>query len=536
MQDRKFEFKDLKDGDKAYIKAIHSNSELSWDHRMSLLMKRFSKSERTIRRWIDKLGFAKSQEVISEEIRQGRSRNYDKSKKYYILTWAQNATPVHSQLWDNIKAYAEHINADIGVIQGRYQNPTSLWTENMQKDEWWDPSFSERDDDGQITFSYLDAARHRLHEYLTVASDIKIVPTASDPLTGFEGIAGDSTVILGHPRVHLRTLPTLEGHPNKFLMTTGACTVRNYTDTKAGKKAEFHHTYGFVIVEVQDKYIFHFRQVTAEQDGSFIDLIYRVQSSQVETMTDCDAFICGDIHVAGLNKPVMKKTRELFNALKPKNVVLHDLFDGDSINHHEAKDPLKMYERVKSSRHLLKNELDDLLQFFEEFDILHFNPIVVRSNHDEWLDRWIVNADWKKEVHNSEQYMEYGLALLKGDAPNGILPYILQKRYGDQVMCLGFDESFKINGWEVGQHGHLGSNGSRGNIETYRKLNTKVIVGDWHTVNRKDGAISVGTYSELRRGYNKGASSWVNSGAIIHSNSKVQHIIFAEDGNFTTLI
>ena len=38
----------------------------------------------------------------------------------------------------------------------------------------------------------------------------------------------------------------------KMMMTTGSCTVKNYTDSKAGKKGEFHHTLGFVIIEIKD--------------------------------------------------------------------------------------------------------------------------------------------------------------------------------------------------------------------------------------------------------------------------------------------
>lgn len=522
----KVAFKDLTDKDKSYIQTVHADKDLGWDHRMSILMNRYGISERTVRKWIEKLGFSTYREIENEEIRQGKMREYDRSKKYYIITWAQNATPVHQVFWNNILAYAKHLDADVGVIQGRYQNPTSLWTTNMANEEWWD----------EHLHGYLDAGRHNIHSYVDILSDIKIRPTAVNPLTGFEGVSGDRTAILGHPRVHLRSLPVLSGHNKKLLLTTGACTIKNYTDTKAGKKAEFHHTYGFVVLEIKDDLTYYIRQVTADDDGSFIDLNAKVDNKKVTKVKTCAAYVMGDIHCANVYHPVVEKTMQLFKHIKPKRVVLHDLFDGQSVNHHESRDPIFAYRRYLEGKDIVKNEIEGLKDFIDQYDLIRYNPIVIRSNHDMWLERWIKETDWRKNVPNAETYMQYALLLLQGKAPKGIVPYVLEDHYGPNLTTLGIDDSYKIKGWELGHHGHIGAHGSKGNIEQYRKLNTKVIVGDYHKPARKDGAVGVGTYSKLRMGYNKGASAWMNGGAILHENGKVQHIIFMEDDNFTTLL
>lgn len=516
----------MSDQDISYIKAVHADNTLGWDERMSILMNRFDKSERTIRRWISKLGFSKYQEIENEEIRQGKLRKYDPERKYYIITWAQNATPVHLSFWKNILAYAEHLNANIGVVQGRYQNPTSLWTKNMEGDEWWDEPLKD----------YTDGARHDIHEYLSVLSDVKISPTAVNPLTGFEGISGDKSSIFGHPRVHLRSLPVPEGHAKKLLLTTGACTIKNYTDTKAGKKAEFHHTYGFAIVEIKDDYTFYVRQVTAkDEDGSFTDLCYNVKDQKVTEVDSCAVFVMGDLHNAQLDVDVFDQTMDLFNNhITPRRVVMHDVFDGQSVNHHEAKDPIKAFKRYETGQDIVSIEIDNLYKLIEDNNLLQFNPIVVRSNHDIWLDRWIVDKDWKSDVRNAKEYMEFSLALLNGEAEKGILPYLLERRYQDGITCLNLDEGYKILGWELGHHGHLGTHGSKGNINQFRKLNTKVIVGDYHQPARKDGALGVGTYSKLRMGYNTGPSAWMHAGVMVHNDGKAQHIIFMEDKKFTT--
>lgn len=498
-------------------------------------MNRFSKSERTIRRWIKRLGFSNFEDIENEEIRQGKQRTYDLKKKYYIFTWAQNATPVHPAFWANIKKYAEFLDAEIGVIQGRYQNPTSLWTSNMAGDEWWDETFTIKNKDGQVIFSYLDGSRTHLHQYLDILADIKIVPTARNPLTGFEGVSGEKSSIIGHPRVHLKTLPVLSGHPNKTLMTTGACTIKNYTDTKAGKKAEFHHTYGFVIVEIKDDLTQYSRQVTADADGTFTDLIYHVDGDVFE-IDSCAAFIMGDIHVSNMETKIVDKTMKLFETIRPNRVVIHDIFDGDSVNHHEEKDPVKKYQRYQAGRNLVKKEIEGLGNFIDKYDLIQYKPIVVRSNHDMWIDRWITDTDWKKDIVNSAEYMEYALILLQGKAPKGLIPYLLEQQFGEEITCLGLDDSYKILGWELGQHGHLGSHGAKGSFEGFRNLNTKIIIGDKHVPTRLDGMLCAGTFSKLRMGYNNGASAWMHCGVMIHNSGKAQHIIYDEDGNFTTLI
>lgn len=522
------------DKQKEYIRVVHSNKQLGWDERMSILMNRFGKSERTIRRWIKTLGYSEYKEIENLEVRSSKLKKY--TSKYMLITWAQNATPVHKPFWDNLLTYAEYLGADIGVIQGRYQNATSLWTTNMENDEWWDETFYKKDADGSIIETYMDSSRQNVHSLLTILSDIKIRPTSMNPLNELEGVSGNRSSIIGHPMIHLRSLPVLKGHPNKLMLTTGACTIGNYSDTKDGKRAEFHHTYGAVIVEVKDDLTIYMRQITAEPNGNFIDLNNSVSSKGVNQINSCAAFIMGDIHASQVYKPVVKETIKLFNVIKPRRVILHDVFNGESVNHHEAKDPIKSFEKIQNGSNLVKTEIDGVFSFIDDNDLTKYNPIIVRSNHDIWLDRWVREADWKRDVSNAVEYMQYSLALLNGEAPKGIFPYILNKRYGDKITCLDLDDSFKILGWELAQHGHLGAHGSKGNLEQYRKLNTKVITGDYHVPGRKGGAASVGTYSDLRLGYNKGASAWMHSGIILHENGKIQHIIFAEDDKFTTLI
>jgi len=123
--------------------------------------------------------------------------------------------------------------SEIHVIAGRYKNPTSVWTANQENEESW----------AEEVLEYLDANRHDIHKYVSIMSDVKIQPTAVNPMTGLEGLSGINSCIFGSPKVQLETIPVLEGNAPKMMVTTGACTVKNYTDSKSGKVGEFHHTF-----------------------------------------------------------------------------------------------------------------------------------------------------------------------------------------------------------------------------------------------------------------------------------------------------
>lgn len=514
-------FKELRNSDKKYIYSIYSNNSLSWDYRMLAIINKYNISERTVRRWIKKLGYSFYNDQDSDHLAKAKARVYDTSKKYHIITWAQNATPVHTEFLKNLLAYKNFLDAELHIIAGRYKNPTSVFSDKDQ--DWWDNSVVE----------YISVLRHNIHPYVSILGDIKVQPTALEPLSGFEGITGDSTSILGHPSTHFRSLPVLEGTPHKFLATTGAVTIPNYTDSKVGKRSEFHHTYGCIIIELKNKDTFFIRQISATPDGAFYDLHNHVINGGVSSINKIPCYVFGDIHAAHMDHGVFNETIKLFDRLTPEHVILHDVLDGDSVNHHERKNPIKVYQRIITGRHLVKKEIDTTLAVIDA--LLDYKPVIVSSNHNDWLDRWIVDQDWKKDVENSLIYMELTQALLSDPNSKGALPYLIKKKFQDQVLCLGRDESFKILGWELANHGDKGTHGSKGNLTQYSKLSTKVIVGDYHQPGRKLGVMSVGTYSKLRLGYNVGPSAWANSGAIIHPNGKAQLIIFTDRKKFTTL-
>lgn len=519
-------FTELGEEDIEFIGKTYLDKSISWDQRLNLLAAKFDRSERTIQTWISRLGYSTKVAEESPQLIAAKAKEFDPTKKRFIITWAQNDTPVHEQFITNIEKYAELVEADIHVIAGRYKNPTSVFTDKNY--ETWD----------ERILAYLDANRHDVHKYLSIMSDVKIQPTAVDPMTGLQGMSGINSCIFGSPKVQLETIPVLECNRPKMMLTTGACTLKNYTDSKSGKKGEFHHTLGFVIAEIKDDEIFFVRQVTACDDGSFSDLFHRVEydttteESVITRLDSIAAIVWGDLHWGKHDERVLDSTFELMTKLHPDNVVLHDVFDGDSINHHEIKDPFAQYKKEVNGTNSLKKEIDSMLIGLKEFE--DYNVTVVRSNHDDFVDRWLKDTDWRRTVtlKNSLEYMKFAAALLSDEAPNGIIPYLIKQRF-PHFNTLGRRDSLIVKDWELGQHGDIGSGGSRGSLLQFRKLNTKIVVGHYHAPGRKDGALAVGTSTHLRIGYNQGASGWLQSHVIIHHDSKAQHIHFIK-GEYTT--
>lgn len=444
------------------------------------------------------------EEAKSKVITAGRSR--------FLITWAQNQTPIHKKLFDNMKEYADNIDAEILVIAGRYKNPTSIFTE--AKNESW----------AREVKPYLTLNRHNIHPLLQILSDVKISPTASTPLSGMNGVTGLESCIVGHPRQHLKSLPVLEGYPHKLLLSTGAVTVPNYTDSKAGKKGEFHHVLGFIIVEIDIDDDFHIRHVVADKDGNFYDINGSViDGVYTYGIQPIECAILGDMHVRHTNEDALAVTMDYLKHAQPEKVVIHDVFEAESILHWDEKDPFRLLQKEEQGLDNLEEELEEVMLFLNEHK--DKNLYVVRSNHDDMLDRWLKNTDWRK-ARNKKMYLI--LSNLLASSPvaqnKGVLPALIETRFGSEVKTYGLDDSLRVYGWELGMHGHLGANGSRGGHTQFKNLNTKNIVGHGHHPHKEDGHIMVGTLTDLRVGFNRGASNWMNGFAIIHPNGKAQLI------------
>lgn len=531
-------FKDLTDADVEYIKSIYY-TELSHNEKIEILSDKFKVVGRTIRYWWQKLELGVTNVFgLPDALIEARKRELPEDLDILMVTSAQNKTVINGPMLKNMKAYCEFLEKKLSVkcgilvIPARYRNPTSPTESAGQRaDEWWDHHVDELLYYNKIMFG--DAL---------ISADSRVVPTANMPLTGYESLADENHLVLGHPRLHLTTLPRFKGEKLRIMTTTGFLTVKNYSRSKAGDKGFAHHAYGFVMLEKKDEDTCYApRPVKVNRDGTFTDVFYHVKDQEVSLIEKSLGYIYGDIHHREINKGKMLMSNTLAKFLNPEKIVFHDLFDGATVNPHESDDLFIRKLKIRNGLNLIDEEVEDALDFLDEIkNTLKGEIFVVQSNHDDFLDRHINKFNWKNDLHNSEAYLKYAVIQQSVDLTKhgNILGYLIYDKFGGEIKYLKNCDPLRISNYQCGHHGDYGVNGARGNITSFKKLNTKMIHGHGHSPTMLDGVTMVGVSCNLWQYYNSnGMSSWAYADSIIHESGNNQLIIFDEDNfGFTRLI
>ena len=308
----------------------------------------------------------------------------------FVITSAQNATPVHKGFFKALRIYCERRRAQLIVIPYRYKNPTSIWSAAAQDDDWWAPELA----------PYLVDHRINLDKHLQLLGDIKTQPTAVNPLLGYESVSGAQSAIIGHPKLELKTVATPQSSLPKILTTTGAVTQKNYIQGKAGKLGEFHHTFGACVVELKNG-LFHLRQINALDDGSFIDLTEEYSPHGVAKAGRALALVMGDTHQEFVDPNVVKATfdgpNSIVSILKPQHLVWHDLHDFYSRNHHHRGEVFINYVKHHSGHDNVAEALAGTFAFVDRVSPPDAINIIVKSNHPDALGRWIKESDPRQD-------------------------------------------------------------------------------------------------------------------------------------------
>ena len=429
----------------------------------------------------------------------------------YLVTWAQSNTDVHKPTLKVLLRYCQDTGAQLVVIPGDVRSTEqriATWASELHP--------------------YICAGRVPVGEHCKVYGDINLRPTAVTPLSGFEVFAGHASAVFGHPKIQLKTVASGDRQARIFT-TTGAVTVPNYTNTKAGAKALPHHVYGGLVLE-KDGELFHARHLLVDDKGAAYDLGRKYTARGPSKAPAAEALILGDWHGAKIEEEHVVPVREIVAEVRPKRLILHDVLDCDPRNHHRIRD---LFDRIRRthSRGIL-NDLDSVRAEVwktvgQLCDLAKMVPeiYIVRSNHDEALERWLNEADPHKDPYNAPFYFETWAAKAKAAVraePFNAFEYWFRQWAGafTNVNFLGRDEPLIVKGVALHFHGDKGTNGSRGSLLQYSKLGVKSVIGHSHTPGIKDGAMQVGVTAGLDHGYNLTPSSWLNSHAILYNNGK----------------
>jgi predicted phosphodiesterase len=357
-----------------------------------------------------------------------------------------------------------------------------------------------------------------------VISTIPIGAEQPDPVAGLERLFGiDQSVIYSSPKQRLKSVASPSNDLPRVIMTPGSVTRPHKKASKRALISNLDHVMGAIIVEVEGSTIYHFRQTQADRDGSFIDLGVKYASRGKPEPAKVSAVIPGDWHTGYTDPAVRSVVVELLKKFNPSYLIFHDLFDGISVNHHiEHKYLMKALLGAQNSLTAELQVTANELAFFEK--LVKKEVVVVKSNHDEFVDRWLDSGGYLTDSTNHIIGLELALAKANGKDP---LEYGVAKYTSlNKTRFLKSDESFKISRKEIecGMHGHLGVNGARGSTASLEKAYLLSISGHTHSPEIQRGAWVVGTSSYLKLNYNRGPSSWMHTLCIVYENGARQLI------------
>jgi len=363
-------------------------------------------------------------------------------------------------------------------------------------------------------------------------SNYSIRPQQIDPVTGLGRFTqNDVTTIFASSKQRLKVIPNSNDSLPKVLMTTGALTHPNYKDDRIGKIALKDHVYGAIVVETEGPTTYHQRQLTANRNGEFVDLGVKYTPKGTESCS-LEALVLGDWHVRDTDPLVRNATFEMIRELKPRRIIVHDWFNGHSVNPHEEEKFITRAMMYAQGRASIEQELrDNSKELYEMRKVAGDKTeiVVVRSNHDEFLDRYLQKGRYLKEIHNWKVGHELALACYDPDNPKLRIKNPFHEgllRYGgipNNVTYLERNQDYKpVMGWQLGAHGDKGGNGSRASINGLENSYGKSITGHSHTPEILRNTFRVGTSTYLSLSYNDGPSSWMNTHGLLWSNGKVQ--------------
>lgn len=371
-------------------------------------------------------------------------------------------------------------------------------------------------------------------------STIKLSAKHIDPITGLGRIGQrEGSFIYASPKQRMKSSPVSNIKMPHFLMTTGAITIPDYTSAnymsnRTAYIADHDHVMGGLIVEIGDSDEYHFRQFQCDHRGRFIDLGKQYDGKTVKKIRP-EAFVLGDWH-SGSTCPMAKGVwKDICDKLKPKSLVLHDLFDGRSINHHEAHNIDSLAKRAELGHLNLLDELKLVSDDLEELSKWVDQLVVVKSNHDEFLKRFLQKGDFAGDPYNYKTFLKLALQYVEtNEDPLKFGVEVLGEmdaKVAKKVKWLERDEDYIVSGIQLGAHGDKGANGARGGLKSMEFAYGNSVTGHSHSPEILRGAWQVGTSSKLKLSYNVGPSSWLNSSCLVYPNGQRQ-LINAINGKY----
>jgi hypothetical protein len=443
---------------------------------------------------------AKSLEVIERDGKGGRG-------KRYFVTACIPGMPVHYKFLESIRQFLKAEHAELIVLPMKGTHKKAGFELDHELRQFFYTSFQFNSN--------------------LIAQDFGISPKQINPLTGLKRLGQKEwSVIVASPKQQLESVATSNAKMPHIMLSTGAINVPFYGRSKTDLLATQDHVVGGLIVEIQDAKLFFVRQVQADTNGHFYDLDSLYTPQGRKSHKDTEALILGDLHAGEHAASAINTWDEVIEIVEPKRVVLHDVFSGQSVNHHEDNNIT-----AKSTRNFMATTLQKELAYTGHLLMelrkkwINQKFVIVASNHDEFLNRYLSEGRYLKDPHNYRLALDLAAALCDGHNP---VQFAIERDLKIKLtncVWLKRDDDYKIAGVQLGAHGDLGPNGSRGSIANIETAYGSAIVGHSHSPGILRRVWQVGTSTLLKLRYNRGPSSWLHASCILFSNGQRQMII-----------
>lgn len=437
---------------------------------------------------------------------KGKGRS---GKAVYFVTSVVEGAKLDDGFMSAINTFCAACNARRVLLWCRGSHPSDLFT-SLQFEEFGNDLVTE--------FIFNDKLK---------AKDFMLHPAQLLPLTGLGRFGNrDASLIIASPKQHMTSVPRAKNAKPHTLWSTGTVSIPKYSNTRAGSLAMQDNTLGGLVVEVEDNKRFYIRPVQYK-DGGFIDLGVKYKSNgDVELGIKAEAIVWGDLHLTEEDPEALLASIDQVNKLGASEVFIHDVCSWNSVNHHDKS---ACIIKAGSRIHTLEDDynytaqaLDDIIQHLDKASL-----VIVKSNHDLWIKKWVNEGEFIKDKNNSIVGARAFIDFCEGKDP---IEKEIKSRmeHNERVFFLKQEQSVKVAGYELGQHGENGANGSRGSIQSLGRAHDKIVVGHSHSPNIFYSAIQVGTNSKLHLPYAIGASSWMHANCVIYPNGTFQLITFLD--------
>jgi hypothetical protein len=442
-----------------------------------------------------------------------------------LITAVEAGGRVHSGFWLNLKAYAVACDAELVVTRIGAASATFHCQDDYE--------------------AFVATTPFGLAGLLDVALDERPHVRVSRPLDGTRHRSSATWTIIPHSAIQFETLPRMRAVGYRGQLTTGAMTVPR------AMAPPWRRELGAVVVDIAAGGVVHCRHILAstDGDGTIHDLDTQVSAGVVRRGCRVEALTFGDIHHAHLDPAVAAATwglgnegngaaASLVDRLRPRHMIFHDVCDFDARSHHDRRDHHRRFAQMALGSGDVAAELTASAEFLAATRRDWAQSIVVGSNHDGHIVRWLRESDFREDPTNAIFFLEASLQLHNrlalGQSSDGIFEATLRRLSVDGlagVRFLRIGESLRIAGIETGIHGHVGADGRQGDIRFFERLAVKATLGHTHRPGTRDGIYYSGV-CQTDLTYARGPiTNWAIGHVVTYPTGARQHLIFI-DGAF----